>query len=173
MTALPEEIRQLDLHLLPNWLSAHQPSAEDDRGNWWRGLVEELGSEVSQLNERRGNLVDRLICVIERAIVESALDEQEALIRLGYIAAVMAVHQPPPALQPDVIVRRLLDQIPVTADEGQHLTASWQDQRVEVIQTLRAAKNLTGPVQLLQQFITDETLAREAGTWLNLRSSLP
>jgi hypothetical protein len=172
-----DEVRRIDLAELPRWLSRSQPSAEADRVHWWLQIVERLTGAVTVPDALSRNLVDRLVCVIERAVAESVLAQQEAATRLGYLAADLARRPPnwaiPTALQPDAAAARSIGQIGLSPDQATDLAARWQDQPIDVILALRTAKNLLGPVGLLQEHLTDPGLARQARRWLAVRPSLP
>jgi hypothetical protein len=172
-----DDVRSLDLAVLPDWLSIKQPEAGAERTNWWLAIIEGLTGEISAPGEVSYDLVERLVSVIEMAVAESALSEAETATRLGYLAATIAARAPrwiaPEALRPDVAVRRLIDQISLDPDRAADLAVHWEDRPLAVIRNLRAAKNLLGPVQLLQKRLTDERLAREAQAWLRVLPSLP
>jgi hypothetical protein len=170
-------VQLLRLPDLPRWLYAAQPLRSTDRTLWWLSLIDTLAEEVMYTDGAGVDLVDRLVCIVERAAVEGALPETECTSRLAWIAAAVAdqiVSWPVPVpLDPDAAVSRCLTQIGFDLQEAEAACTRPQNQPAELLTALHQARTLLKPVRVLRPYLRNEIVIGHVTRWLDVLEKLP
>ncbi|MFI9811292.1 hypothetical protein [Saccharothrix variisporea] len=173
-----DQLLELSANELRAWLLAAQPGGEQ-RANWWLGLVQPLETRVNNValdSGVRSRWAALSVQVLEIARAVGALSDQEVANRLVYLSHAVAAapgSTVPPALEPDIAARRSLANIRLSRAEALRMAKDWQDRPIDQIRTLRAVKNVLHPLVYLVDRITDDDVACEVRSWLEIKDNLP
>ncbi|MCC8246418.1 hypothetical protein [Saccharothrix luteola] len=181
MTNHLTELLALDDADRRTWLLTRQPDDESQRANWWLALVEPLGTRVTDPEDDDPAAVLRwarlAATTLDLARETGALDAREVANRTAWLSLATARiadrTDVPPLLEPDTVARRSLATIALDRDAAASLAESWQDRPRDDIRTLRAAKNVLGPLGQLVGHLRDDELRAEVRAWLELAPRLP
>ena len=161
------------------WLRGDGPAA-DRSAFWWRRAVSHataVATDHQKSRVVRRRWVGLAVLCIESAHDVGVLGDDEAVIRMANLAVTLQPYGQPeefdPVLEVGRVVRRCLDEIPISIQEAEQHLLDWRTLPVESIYLLRRAKNIVASFAPLVDRLTDSPLKNLSSEWRVLLPRLP
>lgn len=151
-----------------------------DQANWWLYLIESTtlaAARPDQNDEDRQQWASLATVMLDTALETEDLPNHEAIIRKANLSLTLSPYGRPdafsPSLLPDVIVRDALAATGTSPQEAAAIKWALRAEDLDVMRTLRRARNLmTAAAQLATQ-VTDVHIKNELAAWQAVLPTLP